>query len=176
MSKVIFHQIFLPVKFIFHQMLYFIKGQLSSIQWSSSSSKDIFHQRSSSIKGHVPLLVVFHWLSSSIIGCPPSKYSSITGQPPSKVFFHQMSSISKGNLSLNFVFHQSLFISKGDPCLWFPSKVIFYQRLLSIKGCFHHKPSSMKGHLTWKIIFPQMLVFIKFIFHQSFLPLMVIFH
>ena len=56
------------LKVVFHQRSSSIKGHLSS--------KVIFHQRSSSIKGRLTSKVIFHQRSSSIKGCLPSKVVS----------------------------------------------------------------------------------------------------
>ena len=58
-----------------------------------------------------------------------------------------------------------------------PSKVVFLQRLSSIKGClpskvvFHQRSSSFKGCLPSKVIFHQRLSSIK-----GYLPSKVVFH
>ena len=88
---------------------------------SRLSSKIVFHQKSSSIKGCLPLNVIFHLRLSSIKGCLPSKVAFhqrlpfIKGFLPSKAFFHQRSSSIK-------------------ECL--PTKVVFNQTSSSIKGIF----------------------------------------
>ena len=57
--------------------------------------KIVFHLRSS-IKGCLPMKVVFHWRSSST-----------RGHPPPKVVFHRRSSSTEGHLSLRVIFHLS---------------------------------------------------------------------
>ena len=57
-------------------------------------SKVVFHQKSPSIKGHLPSKVVFYRRLSSKKGCLPSE-----------VFFHQRLSSIKGLLPLDVIFH-----------------------------------------------------------------------
>ena len=67
---------------------------------------------------------VFHHRSSSIIGCLPLKVTFHKRLFPSKVVFYQRSSSIKG------IFHQSS--STFECCL--PSKAFFHRRLSLIKG------------------------------------------
>ena len=92
----------LSSKAVFHQRYSFIKGGLQSKVFSPS--KVVFHKMLSFIKGHLQL----------------------------RLFF------SKGCLSLKVALHQRSFSIQG----WLPLKGVFQQRLSSIKGC-----------LPWKIIF-----------------------
>ena len=71
-------------KLPFHQRSSSIEGHLPS--------KVIFHRRVSSIIVHLPSKVFFHRRSSSIKGCLTQKSSSLKGCLTSKVVFHQKSS------------------------------------------------------------------------------------
>ena len=81
----------------------------------------------------VSVWIVFHWRSSSIKCCLPSKVvfhrrsSSIEGHLPSKVVFHQRSSSIKGHLPSKVVFHWRLSSINGRH----PSKVVFHQKSCS---------------------------------------------
>ena len=68
---------------------------------------------SSSINSCMSSKVVFHQMSSSIKGCLPQKSSSIRGCLPSKFISHQRSSSIKGRLSSKVVFHQRSPAIKG---------------------------------------------------------------
>ena len=101
-----------------------------------------------------PMRVIFHWRSSSIEGCPPSKVvfhqklSSITN-----VFSHRRLS------SLKFVFHRRSSLIIGRP----PSLVVFHRRSPSIKGRLpskvnlHRRSSSIEGRdcQNFKVIGPE---------------------
>ena len=71
------------------------------------------------------------------------------------------------HLSTHLVFHQG--------CL--PLKVIFHQKLSSIKGCLTSKvillqrSSSIKGRIPWKVVFHQRLTSV-----EAHLPLKVVFN
>ena len=104
----------------------------------------------SSIKGCLPLKVIFHQILSSIKGCLPLK-----------IVFHQRLPFIQGHLPSKAIFHQRS--SSIKDCL--PSKVVFHKMLSSIKGCLPSKSSSIK------IFFYQRLSSIK-----SRLPPKVILH
>ena len=80
-----------------------------------------------SIKGCLPLKLVFHQMLSSTEGCLPMK-----------VVFHRRSSSTGGRLPEKVVFHWRL--SSTKYCL--PPKVVF-----------HRRPSSTKCHLPPKVVF-----------------------
>ena len=100
-----------------------------SIQWLLRySTFNIL--RLSSIGGHLPLEVVFHWRLSSIGGRLLLEFlfhwrlSSIGGRLPLEVVFHWRSSSIGGRLPLEIVFHWRLSCIGG--CL--PLEVIFHWR------------------------------------------------
>ena len=69
-------------------------------------SKDILHQRISSIDGHLQLKVIFKVVFCK--GLVPSK-----GHLPSKIVFHQIPSFFKGCLPLKLVSHLGFSSIKG---------------------------------------------------------------
>ena len=77
--------------------------------WGHFSSKVVFHRKSSSFKGCLPLKAVFLQRLSSLECRLPSKVvfhhrlSFLKGRLPSKVIFHQRSSSIKGRLPFKVV-------------------------------------------------------------------------
>ena len=99
--------------------------------------KFVNHQRSSSIKCHIQLEVVFH-----------QSLSSIKGSPPSKFFFHHRLSFVNGIFQSNRWLIKWCLPPKGS----LPSWVVFHQSSSSIKGypltvVFHQRSSFVKGYL-----------------------------
>ena len=80
----------------------------------SSSSEVIFHKNESKVSIHLLTEDIFHQRSSSIKGCLPSKVvlnnqrsPYIKGHLPSKAVLHQRSSFIKGCPPSKVFFHQS---------------------------------------------------------------------
>ena len=131
----------LPSKVVFCQ-----RSSSSEVIFHKNESKvsihllteDIFHQRSSSIKGCLPSKVVLNNQRSPYIkGHLPAKVVFHKSYLPSKVVFPQRPSSTRGLLSSKVIFHQRPSYIKGH----LSSKVVLHQRYFSIRAIYsisHH--------------------------------------
>ena len=122
--KVIFYQRVSSINVVIHQSSSSINHYIpSNLVFLQRSSKVVFYQRLSSIKGCLLLKVIFYWRSASIKGCPPLK-----------IFYHQRSYSIEG-LSLNILFHRRSSSIEGCP----PSKDVFHGFFSPSKESLHQR-------------------------------------